>query len=397
MASIWVDDWSSSCSDDEDNVVGHGLDAALLDLGNGVVSSDAAPVLPAPQVVGVSAFDFHLDVRASDHRVVGASALLGPDATVNTQVPQRLASFWGDEPHSIPSKCAFGVVSDAAVQEPGAKRYRQACAAGAVAIAASPALLQEAKNEFEAAVYARSTVAAHSSRLKLFRRVAEAAGVQAFPLTRPCVTAVAAVLRRAGYRSAQQVLAAAVKHHRREWGRIDETLEEVLKDCRRALNRDLGAPTRAPEIRLALWNELQLQLSSGNAVLSRARGEPHDGPFIWGFGSAWLLRASELRSLTMHAGCVWSDGNVASVTLAKTKTDQQALATTRRQLCNCSGQKLPSCPVCSLLHLVCVAKTRTGFTQDQNEAGTTPLIGTCHDASVFVNRAALEEAARKDA
>eukprot|EP00971_Amphidinium_carterae_P291988 5796259-Amphidinium_carterae.1 len=38
-----------SCSDDEDNIAGHGLDAALEELAKGAESTVAAPVLAAPK------------------------------------------------------------------------------------------------------------------------------------------------------------------------------------------------------------------------------------------------------------------------------------------------------------------------------------------------------------
>eukprot|EP00971_Amphidinium_carterae_P022675 447275-Amphidinium_carterae.1 len=131
---------------------------------------------------------------------------------------------------------------------------------------------------------------------ELFRRVADAAGVQVFPLSGPCV---AAVLRKVDYRSAQQVLVVAVKHHRRECGHIDKTLAEVFKDCRRALNRSLGPRTRAPEIR---------GFESGVASESVQTKE-----------SAWSL------TLTLQFRCVCSDGNFASYTLAQTNQAKPSL------------------------------------------------------------------------
>eukprot|EP00971_Amphidinium_carterae_P249385 4950316-Amphidinium_carterae.1 len=269
----------------------------------------------------------------------------------------------------------------------------------AVKIASSHGEVELAKKELRGATLATSSRATVVSRLNLWRLIANQAGVRAFPLEASPVTTVAAVLKKAGYRSASQVLAAAVKFHKREFGLIPVQLEESIKDARRALLRDLGPPSRAQEVKLELWNVLALRVSEGAVKLSRGKGEPAEGPFLWGFGSSWLLRVGELLALKLHSSSVRIEGSLAVIVIRKSKTDQGATGIVRKQSCRCDRKGLPSCPFCSMVYLIKAAEVATGCTQADAEAlhtVHTPLVSAFGGWKMSVTRAGMDSAVTSD-
>ena len=132
--------------------------------------------------------------------------------------------------------------------QPPPKRARGS-APRAMEVAASEALMAEARINLSELVYAKSTASSKESKGKLYVQIAEARNLQPFPVTEGVMMEVAAVLRAADFSSGIQYLAEAKQMHIRAGGEWTESLEVCYQDADRALARALGPAKKAEEIR----------------------------------------------------------------------------------------------------------------------------------------------------
>ena len=132
------------------------------------------------------------------------------------------------------------------------------------------------------------------------------------------VEKVSAVLREAGYRSPCLYTCEAHQQHRRlfEDVPISEPTLLALQDANRAVNRGLCPLTRANEIRLDLWDQLQPKITArhqGVALTGRGR-DPVGGLFTGEVATHFLLREIELALLDLHSDTI--SGNISASSVA---------------------------------------------------------------------------------
>ena len=165
------------------------------------------------------------------------------------------------------------------------------------------------------------------------------------PLLPPTVGKVAllgATLRAGGYRSAAGYLSLYRTHCARADHGFGPELATAARDAARACARGLGGPIRASPLPLD-----RLHLLSGVRA-ARVPGGPCSARNAMVVGSWWLLREIELATLRaslVETSIADDGGPVVALTLAASKTDQQAKGVARAHRCRCSSLPAPfSCP-----------------------------------------------------
>ena len=174
----------------------------------------------------------------------------------------------------------------------------------------------------------------------------------------------------------------------------------ALQDARRAVNRGLGPPTRAKEIRWDLWDQLNIDSRHVGVALTRRGRDPVGGLYATNF----FLREIELVLLDLHSDTISFDVLPATVTtrLNASKDDLRGLAAARTHKCRCDKIGRVSCPFCSALFLVKLATEiwkHVGGSGDRSaeEARSLPLIGTCQDSRCVVDNIHMVHALESDA
>ena len=202
----------------------------------------------------------------------------------------------------------------------------------ALEVAKSEELMKKARMDFGELVYAKSTAAAKDSKTKLFVQIAEARNLQPFPLTPPTIVEVAAVLRAAEFASGATYLSEAKQLHVRKGFPWTEDLDLAMQDSERALTRALGPVLKAAEVPPVLWSEWAIRGAPGKV---RKQAQPDGGPELWCFGSAFLLRETELAHLLMGSVNLDMDRKQVTAWLSMSKTDPQGRGARRTRACSC--------------------------------------------------------------
>ena len=252
----------------------------------------------------------------------------------------------------------------------------------ALDIAADPVALEVARDLFDDLVYAPTTAASKVTRAQLWGMLADKMGVDALPLTPDKVMSFGAVLREARYRSGGAYISEAKQQHIRAGYASTGDLEQAIVDAKRGISRGIGPPSKAAEVKPGLWDELWRAGGAQQGAARRPPGGPRGGIYVWGFGSAWLLREIELALLDVHADTIQFNADSSEVTLrlGATKADIKGRGAARTHRCRCDRQGAPSCPVCSARHLVDAAVHAWGGNRADEAAKAVPLIGTMASA-----------------
>ena len=212
----------------------------------------------------------------------------------------------------------------------------------AVDIAADPVALEVARDLFDDLVYATTTAASKVTRAQLWGLLADKMGVDALPLTPDKVMSFGAVLRKAGCRSGGAYISEARQQHIRAGYAITGDLEQAIVDAKRGITRGIGPPSKAAEVRPGLWDALWRAGGAHRVTAQRPPGGPRGGVYVWGFGTAWLLREIELALLDVHADTIQfnADGSEVTLRLGATKADIKGRGAARTHRCRCDRQGL---------------------------------------------------------
>ena len=210
----------------------------------------------------------------------------------------------------------------------------------ALRISASGRELEAAIAKFEGDFFADGTLATQKARRSTLEQIARTVGVSLIPVTIESLTPVLAVLKAAGYRSAEQYISVALSLHVDNGGRVDERLACFLSRARDSLVRGLGPPQRAGEFSLT---ELIEKFNDIRPV----PGGPQDAARAIAVAVWWLLREIEMASLKVKQARVTTE-RIAQLSLGVTKSDIQGMGAVRGHNCICSiegGRYSSVCPV----------------------------------------------------
>jgi hypothetical protein len=196
----------------------------------------------------------------------------------------------------------------------GAVRY----ASAARRVAKDTVLVDKAVSELERAVLTDATRATNVRKLRVITDLADQLGCVAFPMAGPALFKIAAVLKAAGYRSAQGHLDAWTSEHLRRGHDISSSLSWHIKQVSRALIRGIGPPSRAAVVD---WTKCNW------------KAEVEADAFV--IAMAWLLREAELRALRICDCAVDPEGRLATAFLAESKGDLRAEGVSRTVACSC--------------------------------------------------------------
>jgi len=213
------------------------------------------------------------------------------------------------------------------------KTRARGSAAKALVVAASEDLMKQARINYGELVYAKSTAIAKESKARLVVQIAEARNLEPFPLTPAVIGEVAAVLRAADFASGATYLAEAKQVHLRKGYQWDSSLDLAMQDAERALTRALGPVVKAEEIPPKLWRVWQ---EAGRHGFTRSQMQPQAGPELWGMGSAFLLRETELAHLLMGSASLDLERREVTLLLSMSKTDPAGKGARRTRSCVCS-------------------------------------------------------------
>ena len=167
-------------------------------------------------------------------------------------------------------------------------------------------------------------------------------GVPLFPPSAVAIKALAATLKRGGYRSAESYLLLYRAECERRGTPYTSDLARIHRDCVRSCLRGLGGPVRALGLPFERLGELDL-LDDG----PWCQGGPI-GPAAAVIAGAWFL-TREVELSTTRAALVTLKGErhddfCVEWRLPASKSDQQALGVARSHGCACGGAAPAGCP-----------------------------------------------------
>lgn len=163
----------------------------------------------------------------------------------------------------------------------------------ALAIAGSSQAMEQAETAFEEAKYANGTTRVKSSLWKTWMNICAMKQLSPLPLMVETMEKVCAVLKSAGYRSGVAYLYEAKQRRIRQGFSWSDRLEVAVRDCKRALERYVGPPRKAQEIRLQWFAEMQ------HVETHAVPTWPADRAMVWLFASRFLLREGEMSTLVL--------------------------------------------------------------------------------------------------
>ena len=223
------------------------------------------------------------------------------------------------------------------------------------------AALEELERDFHAA----SSRKAVDMKMKTIKAALSKWGMDLFPPSAAKIRALAAALKRGGYRSAESYLLLYRTTCERQGVPYSTDLVRVHRDCLRSCQRGLGGPVKALSLPFERLGELDID---------------DDGPWTAGgplgpaaaiiAGSWFLTREVELSTTT--AALVelteTSNGHLAvHWKLPASKSDQQALGVARTHGCACGGGAAAGCPYHAIK--LQLARLRKRFPQKITDTG----------------------------
>ena len=167
-------------------------------------------------------------------------------------------------------------------------------------IAADTDRCDEAEGRFKEFVYAPSSLATKTTKVKLWTEMARAMAVEPLPVTPAKVMRFAAVLRDAGYRSGISYIYEAVQQHSRAGFQVDDALKIAVADAKRGLARGLGGPVRSAEVRPEWLDQLQGRLDEGSVHLRRRPEGPREACMRGG----WAWAGCSGKSSSPFSTCI---------------------------------------------------------------------------------------------
>ena len=269
---------------------------------------------------------------------------------------------------------------------------RKASAELALNIAGNSQLASQADAEFKDLIYSANTLKVKGSLDTLWIKICEARDLAPYPLTACTVTQVAAVLKAANFRSVMAYVYQARQVHIKRGFPWNEELEAAIRDVKRGALRGQGPPNRAAVFAVPLLEHLPAspEVQAGHW--------PRDRKFAWILATSFLLRETELSTLTISEEEVKLDHVKQNVTLrlSVSKSDPQAKGCSRTLSCCCSKENGGICPFHAAKHLLKEQIHRTGRCQGDPLAWETPLIGRVDNPFEFVGKEAVVAALRED-
>ena len=207
----------------------------------------------------------------------------------------------------------------------------------------SPSEEAEAVKELKTDYFAVTTSKPKSSRrktvLKLASKVKKNGPV--FPLRPRTLEVVAAIFKKAKYRSGPAYLLELKLVHIEQGHAWTHQLDRVMQLCKKSLSRRLGPRKKAKEVLL------QDACAAGKPRTKRGRTACNSVPFAkeaFLFAAIWILREIELNALDCD-DVSFPGGGLVQLWLAESKTDPEAEGTLRTLQCVCEGACSQHCPL----------------------------------------------------
>ena len=165
--------------------------------------------------------------------------------------------------------------------------------------------------------------ASHDSKVRNWCAVGRRAAVEPFPLTKVAAGVILRCLQEGGYRSPEQYLSAARRHHTESrHGAVAADAELAIKDMLRNVTRNLGDPERSDPVEVE------------HLIALRQRGEEKGGnarlrSLQVAVGMWWLLRFDELSSRIVENFVIDDGTREVALELSIAKNNQRGLMCTR--------------------------------------------------------------------
>jgi hypothetical protein len=172
-----------------------------------------------------------------------------------------------------------------------------------------------------------------------------------------------------------------------------------MQDAERALTRALGPVVKAEEIPPKLWRVWQ---EAGRHGFTRSQMQPQAGPELWGMGSAFLLRETELAHLLMGSVSLDLERREVTLLLSMSKTDPGGKGARRTRSCVCSWPPEEEGEMDYPFHAtvkVMAGRTKVlrGMGYEEEELKEFTVVGQVGCPALMVSKEAMIAALRKDA
>ena len=159
-----------------------------------------------------------------------------------------------------------------------------------------------------------------------------------FPLSKDTVEGVAAALKEAGLKSAQQYMVELKLIHVESGYDVEAWLKRTLDLCKKSLERERGPVTRAAEVKV------ETMTTREPPVGRKVKGAPLSPVKMFLWAAIWMLREIEVRNMKVGHVRIRGEEKAISIFLPTSKCDQQGLGIRRSLNCSCRGPCEFWCP-----------------------------------------------------
>ena len=223
------------------------------------------------------------------------------------------------------------------------------------------------RRSFIGKFFTPATLPAKNTKRKRITEIMEALETS-FPLGINDLVEVAAVIDSAGLKAGDQYLAEAKAMQVESGEQWPDVLENHLTMCKRALRRNKGPEARAKEVRLdSIPEETWERVTMANRNPTRVA-------WSYAWAAVWMLRAAEAANVLVGHVRIDGGGSKVTLTIPKSKTDQQAAGTTRTLGCCAKTSCARHCPVALAIRALAerpnAKETETLFPDHQGKALT---------------------------
>eukprot|EP00438_Fugacium_kawagutii_P005920 Skav229270 [mRNA] locus=scaffold952:186213:187874:- [translate_table: standard] len=230
----------------------------------------------------------------------------------------------------------------ASVAAPGPRRHdfpvMKPRSSGSLDAALQAALMnqrEESLRIFHDEIYAKSNANTTDSRLKTWRKIAEAWHIPPWPLTVDTVWKIGASLKAGGYKSSKLYFSAASKFHTLHHGELTAATKVAIRDATRSIERGLGGPQLKDAFELEALRQ----------VFRQQDFDEFAGAYCMTVAGTWFLTREIELAAAQHRH-IRFDSKALTVhwTLPMSKTDQHGQMIERTHACACGDAREPLCP-----------------------------------------------------
>ena len=303
---------------------------------------------------------------------------VGAQARARNTRPRMSTSASSSTAAAAPPGIGVDTLGVRRASAPPRRRYTKGTLQKARKMFRSSAARQRGITTFLAERFAPSTRQTRSSRMRTLRTLIRDAGCATLPVTADGMYAVAAALKRGGYRTGRAYLGIWEAMHRERGHAWTDDLRQAKSWATASLQRGLGPAVPAATFDIEKWAATCPETDDADMII---------------VGTFWLMRGAELAAILVEQARTGPGARIATIELGAHKTNTAGAICERALRCTC-GQGAVQAGGGSVALGTAICPTHALWRVLQRRACRDPADGTAGKRPLFPGRAGR---ARSDA